>query len=481
MQKPSIKLWKHQKLAVSKASSRNEFALFFEMGTGKTATTIHILREKYRQQNRLLRTLILCPPIVIENWRREFSAHSLIKPQEIVCLIGSGRQRAKLLKENSDQKNPKILITNYETLLMEDIYQGLMKWWPDILVCDESHKLKDPKTKRSVRTRAISDLTTYRYILTGTPVLNSPMDLFSQYRILDGGKCFGKNFYAFRGIYFYDKNAGMPPHRHFPNWQIKPNAYDEIMHKIESTGMSVKKSECMDLPPMVRKTIHVDLSVEQKSAYEQMKKDFIAYVNDQACVATLAITKALRLQQILSGYIPVGEMEDEKKIIHFKKNPRAEAAREIISDVTAHSKILVWAVFQEDFKTLAKMMRELKIEFVEVHGAVSAKQKQESVDAFNQDERIRVFIGHPGSGGIGINLTRASYSLFYSRNFSLEFDLQADARNHRGGSEVHEKITRIDLVAKDTIDELILERLKNKQTMGDALVREMARELANGK
>lgn len=478
-----IPLWAHQEEGVRRARGRAFFAFFMSMGTGKTATLIHILREIYQSEKRLHRTLILCPPIVIQNWKREFGIHSKINPQDIICLSGSGKKRLELVQDRAfleDLPLGRILITNYEALLMKDLFKVLLDWAPEVLVCDESHRLKDFAAKRSKLCRELSLSAKYRYLLTGTPILNSPMDLFSQYRILDGGQTFGKNFYGFRSTYFYDKNAYMPRAMHFPLWISKPGAYDEIRAKIQETSFTIKKEECMTLPPLVQQTRYVSLGTEQKKLYEAMKKDFIAFVGSKTCVANLAITKALRMQQIISGHLPMESETGVSKVHHFKENPRLDAAKDLISEITQHSKILVWAVFKDDIRELARTCTELKIGFVEVHGDISTKQKQEAIDTFNTSGDIRVFLGHPGSGGIGINLTQASYALFYSRNFSLEQDLQANARNHRGGSEIHEKITRIDLVAEGTLDEMILERLKNKQVIGESIVREIAEELQHG-
>lgn len=447
------------------------------MGTGKTATAINILNRLYKSHCRILRTLIACPPIVIQNWKKEIRKFSSVKimDQQIIPLVGTGTVRSKTMEKVLKEPD-KIVIINYETLLMFDPFELIKKWKPEVIIYDESHKLKDHKTRRSVKARELSDQADYRYILTGTPVLNTPMDIFHQYRVMDLGEAFGKNFFSFRNTYFYDKNAGMPAHRHFPDWKIKPGAMEEMKGKIEKSSLSVRKEECLDLPPLIKKVVKVPLGKDQARAYEQMKRDFIAFVNDQACVADLAITKGLRMQQIISGHLPVGE--NERKIIHFKPNPRLDAAKEILEEICGHSKILVWCVFKEDFKAIAQICDELEIQYVEVHGSVSAPQKQKNVDAFNSDEKIRVFISHPGSGGIGLTLTTASYTLFYSRNFSLENDLQAESRNHRGGSEIHSKITRIDLVAENTLDEIISERLKGKEAMGRSMLTQIAHELS---
>jgi SNF2 family DNA or RNA helicase len=290
------------------------------------------------------------------------------------------------------------------------------------------------------------------------------MDIFSQYRIMDGGETFGKNVWAFRAQYFYDNNAGMPKEKYFPDWRVRPGALDEMNRLIYEKAMRVTKEECMDLPPFVEQTVFVGMLPEQKKAYEEMKKQFVTYINDKACVATLALTKALRLQQIVSGFIKLEDGEE----IKMKKNPRQEALKELLEDLTLEHKVLVWAVFKENYAQIRAVCEELKIKYVEVHGDIPNAEKFKNVDSFNSDKDIRVFIGHPGSGGIGLTLICSTYSIFYSRSFSLEQSIQAEARNHRGGQT--RKVTRIDLVCADTIDELVLQKLKDKEELGEKIL-----------
>jgi SNF2 family DNA or RNA helicase len=469
---PEVKLWEHQRQAVERAREVRDFALFLEPGTGKTGTTINILREKYNATRRVMRTLIFCPPVVIMNWKNEWAKFSKVPPRAVLPLVGSQKQRVALMEKNPEAR---ILIVNYEALLMADLMAAIEEWGPEILVMDESHKLKDSKAKRTKVATKLADLSTvqHRYILSGSPVLNSPMDLFSQFRVLDCGETFSKNFFIFRATYFYDRNAGMPRDRYFPDWQIRPGAIEELNKRVLAKGMSVKKEDCLDLPPLVRQERYVELAPDQRKAYEEMKREFITYLNDKACVATMAITKALRLQQIVSGYIPLSDREGTQVSHAFKSNPRADALRDILEEITPNHKVLIWAVFHENYRHIREVCDGLGLRYVEVHGEIGSKEKFAAVDSFNNDPAVRVFVGHPGSGGIGINLVAASYSIFYSRSFSLEQDLQAEARNHRGGSEIHARITRIDLIAPGTIDEIVSKKLANKEEMGEKLLQDL--------
>ncbi len=466
--------WDHQLQAIGHAVKTDNFALFFEMGTGKTATTINILRHKFQDEGRLMRTLILAPLITVENWKKEFLMHSKIKPHDVLVLGGTKQNRLVTFNIgafSSNGREPKVFITNYEALVvMPELYDAFLNWLPEVLILDESHKCKDMKSKRTKAAIKLADVAKFKYILSGTPILNSPMVIFAQYRILDGGATFSRKFFVFRDEYFYDKNARVPKDRYFPDWQIKPGSFEKLNQKIYKKAMRVTKEECLDLPEFVREVIEVDLTPEQRKHYEQMKNEFITFVQDKACVATLALTKALRLQQISSGYIPI-EKENEK----FKATPRQAALKELLENLTPNHKVIVWAVFKENYEQIKQVCEALKINYVECHGEITNNKKFLNVDVFSNDHNCRVFIGHPGSAGIGINLTCSTYNISYSRNFSLSDYLQAQSRSHRGGQT--QKVTWIDLVARDTIDEIILKKLASKEEMGEKILSTLAQEL----
>ena len=459
-------LWGHQKEAVSLALESNDFALFHEMGVGKTLSCITILRHLYTKYRRVLRTLILSPPITLVNWQREWEQGSKIGDKTI---IAHGPKKKRL--EAIGQKE--IVITNYETLVMQDCLRKLLEWEPEVIVYDESSKIKEYKSKRTKAALKLSAQAKHRYILTGTPILNTPLDIFTQFKALDNGETFGSNFFSFRNTYLYDANSGMPRDKYFPNWKIRDGALEKINEKIYQKAHRVVKSECLDLPPLVKESVFVELSAEQRSAYNEMKKDFIAYVKGEACVATIALTKALKLMQITTGFAQISE----KTQVEVDASPRISALKELLGTLAPNHKVVVWAVFKQNYISIRKVCDALKIKYVEIHGEISSKKKFEAVDKFNNDPDIRVLIGHPASAGIGITLTASDYSIYFSRNFSLENDLQSEARNYRAGSEIHQKVTRIDIIARDTIDELITKRLAEKLSIGEKVLKEISSEL----
>lgn len=457
-------LWEHQKKGVELALQKGSFGFLFDVGTGKTKTTIYTCRQLYNKYGSVLTTLIICPLIVKENWKNEWVKNSNLKPEQILVLTGSGEKKIRQLYS---MRGPSVIITNYESLLNEKLYKAIGQLSPEILIVDESQRCKNPTSKRTKFVHMFAKKMRHRFILSGTPVLKNEMDIWAQAFIIDQGKSFGDNFFKFKLKYFIDKNAGMPKQSYFPNWVIRKERKEELQSLLANMTLSVKKEDCLDLPPFTRQTVHVELEKEQKKHYLQMKELFITYIQDKACVATLAITKGLRLQQIISGHMPM----DDGSIITFEKTSREIALQELLEDLCPYHKVIVWAVFREDYRIIKRVCNTLSLPFVELHGEVPNKEKFENMDKFNTDESIRVLIGHPQSGGIGVNLIAASYSIYYSRNFSLENDLQSEARNYRAGSEIHKSITRIDIVAKDTLDEAVLSSLQNKKDIGAEVLR----------
>lgn len=461
-------LWKHQLDAVEAARHLNQFAFLFDAGCGKTATLIRVLRLKFAEAKKILPTLIIAPVIVLENWKNEWKKFSRIPSERICVLLGTSKNRlntfAQFRRKFGDEF---IIVINYDILVTCSVLVSeLRAWGPQCLVIDESQRIKSLQSKRTKICVRFAEYATYRYLLSGTPILNSPMDIFSQWLTLDKGATFGKNFFIFRAKYFYDKNCNMPKQSYFPNWQIRPSSYEEISSLISTCSMRAKKEDCLDLPPLVKQQIAVDLSPDQWRHYNNMTKDLVTYLDNSAVVADIALTKMLRLLQIISGF-----MKDENnQVYEFEKTPRLQALAELLGDITPNNKVIIWCIFKDNYKQIRGVCEKLGIKYVESHGEISTTVKYKNVDLFNNHEDYRVFIGHPASLGIGINLCSASYSIIYSRNWSLEQDLQSEARNYRAGSERHNKITKIDLVAKKTIDEGILEVLANKMKDANKIV-----------
>ncbi len=457
-----MNLWNHQVKALEfvKASKLGA-ALHLDPGTGKTAIAVKWIEGLFQASEH--RALVFTPPVVCAQWLKEFDTFTSLASYAVTA-TGSSQKKIKAITSGAS-----IVVTNYESVRSKDVIKALYDFKPTILICDESHRVKSSSAKQSKEITKLSKMCRHRMNMTGTPMTNSELDLFQQFLILDNGATFGNNFYTFRAKYFEDKNVyKRGQHNYFPDWQVRKGAREEISRILSKRSFVVRKSECLDLPDMVYKEIEVDLSPEQVRVYESMKKDFLATLEDargnsQVAVGRLVITKGLRLQQIVSGFVGVEEGQD----VSFKDNPRLEALEDLLTDLT--KPVIVWACFRKNYEDIASVCEKLKLTYGYLTGGQNPSQREETIQAFRRGE-VQVLIANQGAGGVGVNLIEAPNAIYYSRDFSLEKDIQSEARNYRGGSEIHEKVTRYDLVAKGTIDVEILKALRAKKDVLEYLL-----------
>lgn len=331
------------------------------------------------------------------------------------------------------------------------------------------HNCKNPSAKRSKKVFELSKGTFKRFILTGTPILRNMMDIFMQFKILDGGQTFGHNYFSFRAKYFVDKNAawsGRP--NHFPEWIPRADTQEELMRKIKQRAHVVETKDCIDLPPYIDTIEHVEMGKNQKIAYEQMRDYLMTFLEenmDKPAVATIAPVKALRLLQIVSGHVS----QDDGKVVTFE-NPKLDRLMEILEDIVPENKVIIWTEFKHDITAISTELKAKGYSFVTVSGEQTTQEKQKAVDDFQNNPSVHIFLGNSQSGGTGINLTRAKYSIRFSRSFNLGNFLQSTARNYRGGSQEHDSIININLSMKDTIDEKVALALMSKEEIGKNMV-----------
>jgi SNF2 family DNA or RNA helicase len=448
----------------------DNYALLAEMGTGKSGAMVNILRQRYAQYDRVLRTLIVAPQVTLFNWLDEIEKHSYIKRENIIILHkqGSAGKLKQLDRELlSGINRDKIIVVNYEALIADKLLKVINDWGPEVMVLDESHYVKSHKTKRSKKIHSLSRQCKHRYIMTGTPILNNITDIFMQYKILDGGETFGDSYFVFQKKYMRDENEAWKGRSgYFPKWVPRAEKYDELQSKIYTKATRILKDECLDLPPLIRKTLTIEMSPKQRTHYKEMQRDFLTYVNSEAVVAELAVTKALRLQQIVTGFVQT----EKGQVLEIPDNPRLNAVKELLQSLHENHKVILWCSFRHNYKQLSKVCEELGIEHVFLTGEQSLEEKRDAMAMFNNDRSCRVVIANRRAGGIGVNLVAADYSIVYSRNFNLSDELQSEARNHRGGSQIHERIVKIDLCAKDTIDEAVTIALQNKQDISNRII-----------
>lgn len=455
-----MELWTHQKEAIELGKTK-DLALLYPPGTGKTRTMIEILRYEYNQARDVIPTLIICPLSVCSNWKAEFQKFSNIPEDRILVLTGTGKSRVKAMAE---MRRPSIIVTNFAAVQIQDFYRCLKAWHPQIVIIDECHNLKNSEGVRTKLIYPLCDKARRRFIMTGTLVPNSLLDIFGQFKALDPG-VFGDRFWSFRTKYFYDRNAGMPAHLKFPDWQPLPDASKKIAQVIADRAVQARKEDCIDLPPLLEVKIPVDLGKDQGRAYESMATQFVAEMDGVTSIAEFAMTKGMRLQQILMGFLAESSSTEP---IWFKENPRLQALEDLLENIHKE-KAIIWTIFQPTYRKLGELCTKMGLKYGFLTGEQTIKQKTDTIRDF-QEGTTQVVIAHPAAASEGINLFAAPYAIYYGKGYSNIHFEQSKARNHRGGSNMHPKVTHYHLESTGTLDQVISDALLNKKEVGEQIL-----------
>jgi len=341
---------------------------------------------------------------------------------------------------------------------------------PDnMVIVDESTTIKNRQAQRTKNIIALQNVSKYRRILTGSPVTKSPMDLFSQCEFLSP-KCLGYNsYYAFQGRYANTQQRTMG-HRSFQQI-VGYRRLDELNQRLDRFSNRILKEDCLDLPDKVYIRRNVNLTKEQTKLYMQMKKLALAKLDNGELATTASVlTQIMRLQQICCGFLQPDEGEIEPI-----PNYRLPELMEVIDEVQC--KAIIWATYTHDIKKIREALAEKYGEdsVADYYGETPQDERQEIVERFqDKDSPLRFFVGQPRTGGYGITLTAANTVIYYSNSYDLEIRLQSEDRAHRIGQT--NKVTYIDLVSPQTIDEKILGALKNKIDIAGQVLGEDARD-----
>ena len=467
----------HQRRAFEGSWSAEFFALFMEMGTGKTKVAIDTMAALY-EAGKIKAALVVAPKGVYDNWvKGEIPIHLPDRiPRQVIRWTPSKTQKFENeLKDFIVDRTPmlKIFVINVEAFSTPRgaeaaeafCYQNA----ENIVIIDESTTIKNRKAARTKNIIALQRRAKYRRILTGSPITKSPMDLFSQCGFL-AEKALGFNsYFAFQARYANVQKRTMG-HRSFQ--QITGyRRLDELSEKLDRFSSRVLKEECLDLPVKVYVRREIELTPEQERLYKQMKKLALAKLESGELATTASVlTQIMRLQQICCGHLQPDDGE-----IQLIKNNRLNELLDLSEEL--QGKAIIWATYTHDIQQIAYALRDRfgPDSVATYYGATPQDERQEIVNRFqDRNDPLRFFIGQPKTGGYGITLTAANTVIYYSNSYDLEIRLQSEDRAHRIGQT--NKVTYIDLVSPNTIDERILEALRNKIDIAGKVLGEDAKD-----
>ena len=466
------KPYEHQLKALEKSWAQKTYALFMEMGTGKSKVLVDNIAMLY-DRGAIKGALIVAPKGVYKNWHDiEIPVHLPEHVEHTKVLWEPTQTKKKQLELDTlfdGGADLKVLIMNIEAFSTSkglDFAKRFLNIFVGkaLLGIDESTTIKNPTAKRTKNILTIGNLASYRRILTGSPVTKSPLDLYSQCEFLDPYHLGHQSYYSFRARY-----ANMVK-RNFGGRSVQIVAsyrkLDELTDKLEKFSYRVLKEDCLDLPPKVFTTRTVDLSEEQTKMYLTMRKAAIAEHKGKLMSSMSALTTLLRLHQITCGTFKA----DDGTITQLKNN-RLTALMDCLEET--EGKAIIWATYREDIKNIVATLKKAygEASTVEYHGGVDATLRQDHIAQF-QDVKgpTRYFVGNPSTGGYGITLTAANTVIYYSNSYDLEKRLQSEDRAHRIGQTG--SVTYVDLVSEKTIDERIIKSLKAKVNIANEIMGE---------
>ena len=488
-------LFPHQRAGVAFLATARRALLADEPGLGKTAQTIRALK-KLKETEQVFPALIVCPNTLKKNWKREFG---MWWPDVRVTVItGSAAQRRKQFEEDTD-----VYVINWESLrshsrlapygsvalarcpqcgghdekVTENRCEVHVRELNTIdfkaVVADEIHRSKEPKSKQTRALWAATGDADIRYALTGTPIANNVLDLWSILHWLSPTEWPSKTRWIDRMVdTMLNAFGGMLV------IGVKPHMNDEFYAAVHPRMRRMLKARVLPwLPPVMKERRDVEMSTKQAKAYKQMRDLMIAELDGgEALTAPSPLTQTTRLLQFSSSYaeIDVDEITGEMKALLAEPSCKVDALMDDISSGDfGDDSVAVCAVSRQLIDLLSAAMIKAKIPHGLITGAQDEDERQKAVDDF-QSGKIKWILFTAQAGGVGITLTAARRLVMLQRPWSLVDYKQALDRVHRIGSEIHDSIVIMDYVTEGTIEERVIQVLDSKADNFEQIVRDKA-------
>ena len=451
--------FEHQRKTFYLSRDQKVFALLMEQGTGKTKVVIDNSAYLY-SKGEISALVVIAPNGVHRNWIREVDTHLPDWCEHQITYYRSGMNKKEIEAFESVRSSKdclKIFTFNVEAFTSPKAVHWMEKILLSndvMLVVDESTRIKTPGAKRTKLITKFGKQVKYKRILTGTPITKNAADVYAQFKFLDPQILGYDSFYSFRNQYCV---MGGFEQRQI----IAYKNLDELSRNVEGHSFRVLKKDCLDLPPKIYQRHFVEMSERQKKMYNTMKKGFIAELEGNVIEAPEAITRLLRLQQILCGWFPT---ENERVQPIDEKNPRIEALKDVLEGI--ESKVIIWARFRADIRAIERLLGDLAVSY---HGGVDSDARELAIERFQKGD-AKYFIGTPQAGGTGLTLTAAEYAIYYSNSFDLEQRLQSEDRCHRIGTK--NNVTYIDIECQKSIDSKIIKALRDKKNIADIITKD---------
>lgn len=464
--------YKHQGLEFEASCDLRRRALFWQMRTGKTKVTLDTAFYNY-ELGRIGAMIIFAPNGVHENWiRRELPIHGWHDN------VNAWAWRTDLKDDPAHQDafedalrdRSKFAVFAFPAsgVSREDmkkaIHAVLKAYAPKCMfVADESHDYRSPSSKRGAVARSVASKCVMRRILSGTPVENSPLHAWGQFELLKKAALGYKDYGTFEKRFAKFVKIDTPTHQF-----LKLDEYVDLpilTQRMAEYSSVLLRSECTDLPDLVYKTRYIDITDDQISAYNDLKRSFLIALRTGTVSVGEQTQRLIKMQQVLSGFVR-DEFGNDHDIIPDDKNPRLHA---VVDEVNlTGGRNIIWCAFKRDMYKVKEVLEKDGHEVLEYHGGTTAAAKAKARKEFEPGSHgVAHLVGHPVSGGSGLDLSAADKIIWYSHTFDAIVRAQADERATAiGGGNV----PIVDFSAGLT-DDYIRDNVKEKVNVAESVSR----------
>ena len=433
----------YQQYATDFILNHNEAAVFLDMGLGKSVITLTAIKELVLERNEINRVLVIAPlRVARDTWPAEIHKWQHLSSLTYSVVIGSVSERKAALR-----KNAHIYLINRENVswLIED---SGFSFDFDMVVIDELSSFKSYQAKRFRSMLKVRPRIKRIVGLTGTPSSNGLMDLWAEFRIIDGGKRLGRYITHYRNNFFVpDKRNGMIVYSYKP----LPGSEEAIYNQIAEITISMKAVDHLDMPECIFNNVSVSLSPDEREKYNTLRDELVLALGDDEIDASNAATLSNKLSQMANGAL-YGDHHSTHKIHEHKLD-----ALEDLIEAANGKPVLVAYWYKHDLERIKERfpVREIK--------------SSKDIEDWNKG-CIPVGVIHPASAGHGLNLQAGGSTLvWFGLTWSLELYQQTNARLWRQGQKSSTVVIH-HIITENTIDNLILKALNKKEKTQDALI-----------
>lgn len=420
-----------------------------DMGLGKTLQTITFLQYLV-EKNKKETHLVICPTSLLYNWESELKKFA----PKLSYHIHHGQSRAVDAKE---WKKKNIVITSYGSV-RSDIQQ-LQPIKFGYIICDESHVIKNPSSQTA---KAIMQLQSRnRLILSGTPIQNNTVDLYSQMQFINPGLLGNKEFFKTEFATPIDRFGSKEK-----SAQLRKMIYPFMLRR-------KKEQVAKDLPPKTEITLWCEMGEEQRKVYNDLKN----YYRENLLQKIEAEGVGSNAVYILEGLTRLRQACNAPQLIKdnnlsTKESVKIDELLNEIEDNTGGHKVLVFSQFTGMLQLIAEEMQQRNIAYLYLDGSTKAEERSKLVEQFQSTNAEKIFLISLKAGGVGLNLTAADYVYLVDPWWNPAAEQQAIDRTHRIGQQ--NKVFAYKMICRDTVEEKILSLQQRKKTLAEDLISEDA-------